>query len=151
MQTPTNQWLHLPSTFISIMFWNSKHLVIDINQMLPGPLWALSKHRRVPANYQITFFIYKRNTNISPNPPTFTLPKGPETSHSCLCFPWAGPDMATDFELECLFWNIAEQKLLHCNKQTLIFKMLNRKKTTHLAKVHLAKVHLEPIFKVSCI
>ena len=151
MQTPNNQRLQIPSTFIGIMIRNSKHLVIntDINEMSPGPLWALSKHRRVPANYHITSFICKRNTNTSPNPPSFTQSKGPETSHSVLCFLWASPHMATDFDrsplmyqLECLFWNIVEQKLFHCNKQTLIFKMLNWKKP-------LAKVHLGPVDTLS--
>lgn len=149
MQTPNNQRLHQSwsSTFIGITFRNSKHLAIntDINKMSSGPLWALSKHRRVPANYHITSFIYKRNTNTSPNPPTFSQSKGPGSSHSFLCFLWTSPHMATDFDKsslmyqpKCLFWNIVQQKLFHCNKQTLIFNMLNWKK-------HLAKVHLGPV------
>lgn len=98
------QWLQIPSMFIGVMFRNSKHLAIntDVNKMSSGPLWALSKHRGVPANYHITFFIYKRNTNVSPNPPTFTQPKHPETSHVFLCLLCTGPHTATDFDKSSL-------------------------------------------------
>lgn len=74
MQIQNNQWLQIPSAFIHIKFRNSKHLAIniDFNKMSSGPLWALSKHRRLPANYHMISFIFKRNTNTSPDISTFT-------------------------------------------------------------------------------
>lgn len=80
------------------------------------------------------------------------------TSHSFLCFPSASWHIATDFDkvsliyqLDCLFWNTVEQKLFHCNGQTLISKILTWKK--HLAKIRLGQriSQLIQIFNMSCI